>query len=195
MLITVYLVLICTISLVTSFRLNFNRPTSIITKNNNLFQSTNNDIGIKNSEPDNITSLSQSMAKKVITFSLITCLSNGLLAHAADDAEATKKALKSFEGCYSKCMFEGNNSYYQYLLLVVFLYYTLLFLYTHSYMYVETRPPPVGASTERLEVTKPRSEILRECRVRCAKNKDQLLIGKPKANAKTAQAVAATADE
>ena len=76
--------------------------------------------------------------------------------------------------------------------------YTLI-LYTHSYVYVctyvETRPPPVGASTERLEVTKPRSEILRECRVRCAKNKDQLLIGKPKVNAKTAQAVAATADE
>ena len=111
MFITVYLVLICTISLVTSFRLNFNRPTSIITKQKNLLRSTNNDINLNNNEQDNIVSLSQSIAKKVITFSLITCLSNGLLANAADDAEATKKALKSFEGCYSKCMFEGNNSY------------------------------------------------------------------------------------
>ena len=130
MFITVYLVLICTISLVTSLRLNLNRPTSIITKqkNNNLLRSTNNDINLNNNEQENIVSLSQSTAKKVITFSLITCLSNGLLAHAAVDAEATKKALKSFEGCYSKCMFEGANSYYQYLLLL-FLYFTLTLIY------------------------------------------------------------------
>lgn len=52
---------------------------------------------------------------------------------------------------------------------------------SNSYHYYSaTRPPPLGASTERLEVTKPRSEILRDCRVKCAKSKDQLLMGKPK---------------
>jgi hypothetical protein len=63
---------------------------------------------------------------------------------------ADGKEDKAFELCISKCIFE------------------------------ETKPPPLGASAERLEVTKPRGEIVRECRVKCAKNKEQLLIGKPK---------------
>lgn len=63
---------------------------------------------------------------------------------------ADGKEDKTFELCISKCIFQ------------------------------ETKPPPIGASTERLEVTKTRGEIVRECRVKCAKNKEQLLIGKPK---------------
>ena len=65
-------------------------------------------------------------------------------------AYADSKQDKQFELCISKCIFE------------------------------ETKPPPVGASAERLEATKTRGEIVRECRVKCAKNKEQLLIGKPK---------------
>jgi len=63
---------------------------------------------------------------------------------------ADNKLDKQFELCISKCIFE------------------------------ETKPPPVGSSAERLEATKTRGEIVRECRVKCAKNKEQLLIGKPK---------------
>lgn len=70
---------------------------------------------------------------------------------------ADSKEDKQFELCISKCIFE------------------------------ETKPPPIGASTERLEVTKTRVEIVRECRVKCAKNKQQLLIGKPKIKAQQAQ--------
>ena len=68
-------------------------------------------------------------------------------------AYADSKQDKQFELCISKCIFE------------------------------ETKPPPVGASAERLEATKTRGEIVRECRVKCAKNKEQLLIGKPKVKA------------
>lgn len=54
------------------------------------------------------------------------------------------KEEKSFENCLSKCVFN------------------------------ETRPPPIGSSNERLEVTKSRGEIVRECKQKCAKNKDQV---------------------
>ena len=47
-------------------------------------------------------------------------------------------------------------------------------------MFEETRPPPIGSTTEKLTDPKPRSLALKECRVKCAKNKNQLLLGKPK---------------
>lgn len=47
-------------------------------------------------------------------------------------------------------------------------------------LYANTKPPPVGSSTERLENTTPRNEVLRECKKGCATSKDQLLIGAPK---------------
>jgi len=57
---------------------------------------------------------------------------------------------KGFELCISKCVFS------------------------------ETRPPPVGSTNDRLEATKSRAEIIRDCRKTCAKTKQQLLLGEPK---------------
>jgi len=88
------------------------------------------------------------MTSIATAIALSTCMfSHPVLADGGDE----KESKKSFETCYSVCMFEM------------------------------TRPPPLGASAERLEANKPRTEILRECRVKCAKTKDQLLMGKPKA--------------
>ena len=47
-------------------------------------------------------------------------------------------------------------------------------------VFAETRPPPTGSSSERLEARKPRSEIIRDCKRKCAVTQDQLLLGKPK---------------
>lgn len=69
---------------------------------------------------------------------------------ARSDDQEGTKTDKSFELCISKCVF------------------------------AETRPPPVGSSNDRLEATKSRGEILRECRKSCAKTKEQLLLGEPK---------------
>lgn len=60
------------------------------------------------------------------------------------------KAEKKFELCLSKCLFD------------------------------ETRPPPVGAGTDRIENTRSRTEIMRGCKSQCAKTKEQLMLGKPK---------------
>jgi hypothetical protein len=68
----------------------------------------------------------------------------------ADDSNAGTKTDKKFELCISKCVFN------------------------------ETKPPPVGASTERLESTRTRGEILKDCKVTCATTKEQLMLGKPK---------------
>lgn len=57
---------------------------------------------------------------------------------------------KEFEVCLSKCIFE------------------------------ETKPPPVGASVERLTITRPRGEIIRDCKKQCATSPEQLLLGSPK---------------
>lgn len=62
------------------------------------------------------------------------------------------KAAKKFELCLSKCVFE------------------------------ETRPPPLGSSSERLEVQRSRGEIIRDCRSKCAKTPEQMLLGKPKSS-------------
>eukprot|EP01038_Epipyxis_sp_PR26KG_P012808 gene12808-17170_t len=69
---------------------------------------------------------------------------------ADDDGQSATKNDKAFELCLSKCVFAG------------------------------TRPPPIGASTERLNTTKSRGEIIRSCKSDCATNKEQLLIGQPK---------------
>eukprot|EP01039_Chlorochromonas_danica_P003243 gene3244-3553_t len=61
-----------------------------------------------------------------------------------------KVLAKEFEVCLSKCIFE------------------------------ETKPPPVGASVERLTVTRPRGEIIRDCKKQCATSPEQLLLGSPK---------------
>lgn len=60
-------------------------------------------------------------------------------------------------------------------------------IYHHIYLsgiskcvFEETKPPPVGSSADRLEAKKSRSEIIKECRKKCAKTSEQLLIGSPK---------------
>ena len=50
-------------------------------------------------------------------------------------------------------------------------------------IYQQTRPPPVGSPTERLEQKLSRGEILTLCKEKCAVNKEQLLTGKPKVKA------------
>ena len=60
------------------------------------------------------------------------------------------KSDKDFELCLSKCVFR------------------------------ETKPPPAGSSAERLEVQLSRPEIIRDCKAKCAKTKEQLLLGAPK---------------
>lgn len=65
------------------------------------------------------------------------------------DNVAGSKTDKKFELCVSKCIFS------------------------------ETRPPPAGSSTERLEARE-RGPIIKECRKSCAKTKEQLMTGEPK---------------
>jgi hypothetical protein len=66
------------------------------------------------------------------------------------DDEDTSRSSKSFELCMSKCM------------------------------YSNTRPPPVGSNSNRLEPSKDRNEIRYDCKAKCATSKEQLLTGKPK---------------
>lgn len=68
----------------------------------------------------------------------------------AYDEKTEGKGSKAFELCLSKCI------------------------------YAETRPPPINASVERLSVTKGRSEIIFDCKAKCAVSKQQLLLGQPK---------------
>jgi len=52
-------------------------------------------------------------------------------------------------------------------------------------IYASTKPPPIGSSTERLEVTVPRGQVIKECKVECATTKEQLMMGKPKMKSDT----------
>ena len=65
-------------------------------------------------------------------------------------AEPEGKSDKAFQLCLSKCI------------------------------YSSTRPPEIGASTERLENTIPRNEVIKDCKLKCATDKSQLLLGQPK---------------
>ena len=69
---------------------------------------------------------------------------------------------KAFELCLSKCIYDG------------------------------TRPPPIGSSTERLEETPPRNEIVKGCKKTCAVSKEQLMTGKPKIKADVGAKLAET---
>ncbi|KAJ1430098.1 hypothetical protein B484DRAFT_449048 [Ochromonadaceae sp. CCMP2298] len=83
------------------------------------------------------------------------------LGLAVVPAQADEKSTKVFELCVSKCVFN------------------------------DTKPPPVGSDTARLEASRGRAEIIRDCRKQCAKNKEQLMLGKPKIKAPAAAAAAA----
>jgi hypothetical protein len=91
--------------------------------------------------------------------SVVAAVMMGLAASSASPALADEKATKVFELCVSKCVFN------------------------------ETKPPPVGSDTARLEAVKSRAEIIRDCRKKCAKTKEQLMLGKPKDKAAAAAAV------
>lgn len=89
----------------------------------------------------------------------------GLIAPAVVHADGGEgsKTDKKFELCVSKCIFS------------------------------ETRPPPAGSTTERLEARE-RGGIIKECRKTCAKNKEQLMTGTPK-KVKTPQQAAPPAPQ
>lgn len=79
------------------------------------------------------------------------------------DNAVGSKTDKKFELCVSKCIFS------------------------------ETRPPPAGSSTDRLEARE-RGPIIKECRKSCAKTKEQLMTGEPK-KVKTPQQAAPSFQE
>lgn len=107
---------------------------------------------------DNHNNVPKSMNKLLITnnnilkSSLITLItiSTFLTNSYADDNKVGSKTDKKFELCISKCVFQ------------------------------ETKPPPVGSDSDRLEAKKTRQEIIKECRIKCAKTDEQLLLGTPK---------------
>lgn len=67
------------------------------------------------------------------------------------------KTDKAFELCLSKCVFK------------------------------ETKPPPIGSTSERLEASKTRGEIIKDCKKICATTKEQLLLGAPKKKLQSAE--------
>jgi hypothetical protein len=81
---------------------------------------------------------------------MVAFISMSLIPSSVLADDDASKSRKSFELCLSKCMYDG------------------------------TRPPPINSDNDRLAVTKDRTEILRDCKSKCAVNKDQLLLGKPK---------------
>ena len=105
---------------------------------------------------DNYKNVPNSMNKfllpNIMKSSLITFITmSSFIANSyADDNKIGSKTDKSFELCISKCVFQ------------------------------ETKPPPVGSDSDRLEAKKTRSEIIKECRIKCAKTNEQLLLGIPK---------------
>ena len=124
--------------------------------NRNLFENAaarNN--GVDDFDPQNFTLVPST---RTVHFSAIRKYSSLLLLWvgiavfplSAWSDDKGTKTDKYFESCMSKCVF------------------------------VETRPPPVGSSNDRLEAKKSRGEILGECKRQCATTKEQLLIGSPK---------------
>jgi hypothetical protein len=73
-----------------------------------------------------------------------------LHASSIQASELDAKASKKFESCLSKCVFN------------------------------ETKPPPVGSDSGRIEIKKTRQEVLTVCKQKCATDPAQLLTGKPK---------------
>ena len=111
-------------------------------------------INSNNSNNNNKKRIASIICSSLVSLSLPIFATSIINMNAPIVAYAAEgKEDKKFELCISKCIFE------------------------------ETKPPPIGSSAERLEATKSRGEIIRECRVKCAKNKEQLLIGKPKIKA------------
>lgn len=98
------------------------------------------------------TSSKLSTTRELQNYAKVAALGISVLTLMQAPVLADEKSSKEFEGCMSKCVFQG------------------------------TRPPPIGSTTERLEETssKGRGEIIRECKVKCAKTKEQLLLGQPK---------------
>jgi hypothetical protein len=66
---------------------------------------------------------------------------------------------KKFENCVAKCVF--------------------------SY----TKPPPAGASRERLELQMNQKDAIRLCKPQCAKTKAQLMTGEPKKSSATTEEI------
>lgn len=71
----------------------------------------------------------------------------------AKEGQEGTRSSKTFEVCMSKCIYQ------------------------------QTRPPPIGSSSERLEQSKSRGEIVTDCKMSCATTKEQTMVGKPKVRA------------
>ena len=71
----------------------------------------------------------------------------------AKEGQQGTRSSKTFEVCMSKCIYQ------------------------------QTRPPPIGSSSERLEQSKSRGEIVTDCKMSCATTKEQTMVGKPKVRA------------
>jgi hypothetical protein len=75
-------------------------------------------------------------------------------------SEEDKSAVKGYELCLSKCVYQ------------------------------ETRPPPQGSSNERLDVIRPRTEIVRTCKKQCASTDSQKAKAKKMAEQEAFEAAA-----
>ena len=64
--------------------------------------------------------------------------------------------------------------------LSIYLCYLSIYIGISKCVFEETKPPPAGSSADRLEAKKSRAEIIKECRKKCAKTSEQLMIGSPK---------------
>ena len=104
-----------------------------------------------NDSPSTLTENTiHALQKKATALILALAMINSMPIQSSFADQTGTKSDKAFELCLSKCIFE------------------------------ETKPPPVGSSAERLEATKSRMEILKDCKKTCAKTSEQLLTGTPK---------------
>ena len=98
-------------------------------------------------------SATKSSLKNIIgAFSAVILISNSFSDAAFAKDSTGTKSDKGFELCLSKCTFAAS------------------------------RPPPAGSPTERLTVTMTRGETITMCKQKCAKTKEQTMIGEPKKN-------------
>ena len=128
---------------------------SLYQQNMNIDMATSDALNIVEKMTENQVFVNKKFSKKTTSNALLTsmvvCLTLGFTGNDAFARDLTgTRGDKGFEGCLSKCIFN------------------------------ETKPPPIGSNTERLTVTRSRSEAVLGCKKICATTKEQLLTGQPK---------------